>query len=134
MQPEEVNSDLELTVYGEHCLICWISIQLPIVLGDVVLIVPHATEEHSWKEAFVIRVGPTYIHLLITPRGEIIRRSRAYLWAITNERDLELRGLESFEFPRGYEPPDNYLPPPSRAGVAEVYYDRGEDSDGDIIN
>ena len=132
MQPEEANSDLELTVYGEHCLIRWISIQLPIVLGDVVLIVPHATEEYSWKEAFVVRVGPTYIHLFITSSGIIIRRSRAYLWAITNERDWQLRGLEATEFPQGYEPPDNYLPPPSRAGVPEVYYDRGDEADGDV--
>ena len=74
-------------------------------------------------------MGPTYIHLLITPRGEIIRQSRADLWATTNERDWQLRGLEAVEFSRGYKPPDNYLPPPSRAGVTEVYYDRGADSE-----
>ena len=129
MQPEGANTDLELTVYGEECLLRWIQIQNPLELGDCVLIVPHESEPHSWKHAFVIRASRNRYSLLTVPRGEIIWRTDHYLWAITNEQDEYTSGLEVFEFPRGYEPPDSYQPPPTQPGVAQLYYDRENETD-----
>lgn len=63
--------------------------------------------------------------------GEIFRRAREYLLAITNgindddrDDDKDLPGLEANEFPEGFEPPADFVPPPSRPGFSEIHYNR----------
>lgn len=107
-------------------LVSWISIQQPLELGDIILIVPHETEPYRWSEAFVIQVRSDYVHLLFAS-GYNIRRARGYLWVITNKLDENLARQEVDEFPAGFEPPIDHIPPPSRPGIAEIYYNMSDE-------
>ena len=104
-----------LSIFGEIKLKEKIRKQSPILLGDIVFILPRDSDEYSFNKGFVVQVGVKQVYVQ-TQLG-LIRRERDNLWAITHSAG-------SNNFPLGFEPPDDYVTPPPREGVCEIYYNR----------
>ena len=123
---DDFNPDLErgergsISYWGRATLEARIRRQTPALLGDIVLILPRTADFYSGFEATVIKILPAQVYLQ-TRLGNIIRRKRTNLWVITNQ---DIRPPERDQFPIGYEPDINYLPPPARFDVNDLYFDR----------
>ena len=94
--------------------------QTPVLLGDIVYILPRLVDFYSGFEATVIKISPAQATLHLHS-GIIIRRKQSNLWAITNP---DIRPPEWNQFPIGYEPDLTYTPPPARLKVRDIYFDR----------
>ena len=94
--------------------------QTPLLLGDIVYILPRLVDFYSGFEAIVIKILPAQAYLQLHS-GIIIRRKQSNLWAITNP---DIRPPERDQFPIGYEPEPTYSPPPARLYVRDIYFDR----------
>ena len=104
-----------LSLLGEIKLRERIKKQSPILLGDIVFILPRDWDEYSFNEGIVVQVRRKQVYVK-TQLG-LIRRKRENLWAITQSA-----GRNNFQL--GFVPPANYVAPPPREGVNEIYYNR----------
>ena len=104
-----------LSLLGEIKLRERIKQQSPILLGDIVFILPRDWDEYSFNEGIVVQVRRKQVYVQ-TQLG-LIRRKRDNLWAITHSAGRN-------NFPLGFETPEDYVTPPPREGVNEIYYNR----------
>ena len=93
-----------LSLLGEIKLRERIKKQSPILLGDIVFILPRDWDEYSFNEGIVVQVRRKQVYVQ-TQLG-LIRRKRENLWAITQS--------EGRNFQLGFVPPANYVAPPPR--------------------
>ena len=117
---EHRDDGIVLSLLGEIKLRERIRQQSPILLGDIVFILPRDSDKYSFNEGFVVQVREKQVYVKM--RLGLIRRKRENLWAITYSE-----GGTQFQrnhFPLGFEPPEDYVTPPPREGVDEIYYNR----------
>lgn len=114
----ENRDDGSVSLLGDLKLKERIRRQSPLLLGDLVLILPQVVGEYGFNEGFVIKVLERQVH--VQTRLGFIQRKRENLWAITDSEFITL--FERDRFHVGFKLPESYVQPPPREGVINIYY------------